>query len=182
MSDRPAIRTARLKLRALHVNDVPDIARLAGVREIADTMISVPHPITVEDAEGWIAHQAGEPEARATVPFGIELRRTGELIGMVELRDIDRKHMQAELSFWIGVDWWNQGYAAEAARSALDYGFNQLRLNRIYAHHMIRNPASGRVLLKIGMKQEGLMRERVRKWDLFENVILYAILRCDSRG
>jgi ribosomal-protein-alanine N-acetyltransferase len=53
----------------------------------------------------------------------------------------------------------------------------QLGLNRIYAHHMVRNPASGRVLAKVGMKPEGLLRQRVRKWGVFEDVVLLALLR-----
>jgi RimJ/RimL family protein N-acetyltransferase len=61
----------------------------------------------------------------------------------------------------------------------LRFGFKELNLNRIYAHHMVRNPASGRVLAKTGMNREGLLRQRVRKWDVFEDVVLLACLRED---
>jgi ribosomal-protein-alanine N-acetyltransferase len=47
---------------------------------------------------------------------------------------------------------------------------------------MVRNPASGRVLAKIGMKQEGLLRQRVRKWGVFEDVVLMAVLRAEWAG
>jgi ribosomal-protein-alanine N-acetyltransferase len=102
------------------------------------------------------------------------------LIGCAGLRDIDLEHMQAELGFWIGVDWWGQGYAREAAAAVIQFGFEQLGLNRIYAHHMARNPAAGQVLLHTGMQREGLMRARVKKWGLYEDVVLYAILREDE--
>jgi [ribosomal protein S5]-alanine N-acetyltransferase len=59
------------------------------------------------------------------------------------------------------------------------YGFEHLNLNRIHAHHMVRNRASGRVLQKVGMKQEGVLRQRVRKWGVFEDVVALAILRED---
>jgi RimJ/RimL family protein N-acetyltransferase len=76
------------------------------------------------------------------------------------------------MGVWIGVDWWGRGYATEASQTVLQFGFEVLSLNRIYAHHMLRNPASGRVLEKIGMKQEGILRERVRKWGIFEDVAI----------
>ena len=61
----------------------------------------------------------------------------------------------------------------------MDHAFESLGLNRIHAHHMTRNPASGRVLQKIGMRREGLLRERIYKWDRFEDVAVYALLRSD---
>ena len=61
----------------------------------------------------------------------------------------------------------------------LRFGYESLDLNRVYAHHMVRNPASGKVLLKLGMRQEGLLRQRVRKWGRFEDVVAYAALRED---
>ena len=97
-------------------------------------------------------------------------------------RDIEPEHRQAELGFWIGRDWWGQGYAREAARAVLRFGFETLELNRISAHHLVRNPASGRVLLAIGMQREGVLRQRVRKWGKYEDVVLYAVLRADPDG
>jgi RimJ/RimL family protein N-acetyltransferase len=101
------------------------------------------------------------------------------LIGCASLRDIDREHLQAELGFWIGREWWGHGYATEAATAVIRFGFDTLGLNRICAHHMARNPAAGRVLLHVGMSREGLLRERVKKWGVYEDVAVYAILRED---
>src|SRR5262249_53345409 len=97
----------------------------------------------------------------------------------VGLRDIDTEHCQAEMGFWVGVEFWGKAYATEASAATLRFGFEQLNLNRIHAHHMVRNPASGRVLEKIGMKREGLLRQRVRKWGVFEDVVSLAILQED---
>jgi RimJ/RimL family protein N-acetyltransferase len=97
----------------------------------------------------------------------------------VGLREIDAEHSQAEMGFWIGVQSWGKGYATEAARRVVRYAFEELKLNRVYAHHMVRNPASGRVLEKVGLKREGLLRQRVRKWGVFEDVVLLAILHDD---
>lgn len=112
--------------------------------------------------------------------FAIRLLADGPLIGCVGLRDIDLEHQQAELGFWIGREWWGRGYAREAAAAMVQFGFDSLGLNRICAHHMVRNPAAGKVLQAVGMRQEGVLRQRVRKWGLYEDVVLYALLRDDQ--
>lgn len=176
---QPTLQTERLVLRPLTPDDAPVLARRAGRREIADTTISIPHPYSEQQAREWIAaHGELFTKGRGLV-FGMELKREATLAGSIGLREIDSEHSQAELGFWVAVEYWGQGYATEAARAVVNFGFDQLGLNRIYAHHMVRNPASGRVLTKIGMKQEGLLRQRVRKWGVFEDVVLLAALRCE---
>ncbi len=179
MTSQPSIKTARLLLRPWRTEDAAALQGLAGRREIADTMISVPHPFTREYAEKWIAGQA-EAHARGTaVHFAITLVTAGTLVGAIELRTIDTEHSHAEMSCWVGVEWWGQGYATEAALAVLRHAFEQLHLNRIAAYHMVRNPASGRALEKVGFKREGLLRQCVRKWGRFEDVVVMAIVRGD---
>jgi RimJ/RimL family protein N-acetyltransferase len=179
MIDQPILRTARLILRPWNPEDVAALQRLASRREIADTMISVPHPFTEQHAEKWIAGHAEAYARGNALHFAIILASTGSLVGAVELRAIDAEHSHAEMSCWIGVEWWGQGFATAAALAVLRHGFEQLNLNRIVAFHMVRNPASGRALEKIGMKREGLLRQCVRKWNRFEDVVLMAILHDD---
>ena len=177
MQEQPTLETERLVLRPLTAQDAPALQRLAGRREIADTTISIPHPYSEPQARQWIAGTADLFARGKAAAFGIQLKREGNLVGASGLRDVEAEHSQAELGFWVAVEWWGQGYATEAARAVVGFGFEQLGLNRIYAHHMVRNPASGRVLARIGMKQEGLLRQRVRKWEVFEDVVLMALLR-----
>ena len=68
---------------------------------------------------------------------------------------------------------------SEALSPVLRFGFEELALNRLYAYHMVRNPGSGKVLQKNGLVEEGILRQRVRKWGVFEDVKLWAILRRD---
>ena len=179
LSCAPSIRTARLRLGAFSLEDAASLQQLAGDRRIADTTVSIPHPYELDHALAWIAHQRRELVRGRTINFAIRLLSGAPLIGSAGLRDIDPAHRQAELGFWIGVDWWGRGYAKEAAKAVIGYGFETLGLNRICAHHMARNPAAGRVMLSLGMRQEGVMRERVRKWGVYEDVVLYAVLRED---
>jgi RimJ/RimL family protein N-acetyltransferase len=81
------------------------------------------------------------------------------------------------LGYWLGVQFWGHGYATEAANEMVRYGFDTLALHRIFASHFKHNPASGRILTKIGMKHEGCQREHLRKWDQFVDSELYGILR-----
>lgn len=182
MSGTPTLRTARLVLGGFNLRDAPDVQRLAGVREIADTTLAIPHPYELDHARTWIEQQQQESLSGPSLSFAVRLSAAGTLIGCVGLREIDPEHRQAELGFWIGRDWWGQGYAREAARAVIRFGFETLELNRICAHHMVRNPASGRVLLALGMQREGVLRQRVRKWGKYEDVALYAILRADLDG
>lgn len=179
MSATPTIRTARLLLGTFESEDAPDLQRMAGAREIADTTVSIPHPYGLDHALAWIGNQRRESVRGRATNFAVRLLSGSPLIGSASLRDIDPEHHQAELGFWIGHDWWGQGYASEAAAAVIRFGFETLGLNRICAHHMARNPAAGRVLLHVGMKQEGLLRERVTKWGVYEDVVVYAILRTD---
>ena len=175
----PTLRTARLVLGAFTPDDAPELQRLAGDREIADTTLAIPHPYEMDHALAWIDQQRREAVRGRATNFAVRLTSQGGLIGSIGLRDIDPEHLQAELGFWIGREWWGQGFAREAAVAVIRHGFEDLKLNRISAHHMIRNPAAGRVLQAAGMQREGLLRQRVRKWGVFEDVVVYAILRED---
>jgi len=176
VSATPTLRTARLILGPFEPNDAAELQRLAGAREIADTTVSIPHPYELDQAVAWIEQQRREAVRGRAISFAIRLLK-GTLIGSVGLRDIDLEHGQAELGFWIGREWWGNGYAREAASAVIRFGFESLGLNRICAHHMVRNPAAGRVLQSAGMQREGLLRQRVRKWGRYEDVVLYAVIR-----
>jgi RimJ/RimL family protein N-acetyltransferase len=175
----PTLRTARLVLDAFEPDDAAELQRLAGDREIADTTLAIPHPYELDHALAWIGNQRKETARGRAANFAIRLSAGSPIIGSVGLRDIDAEHLQAELGFWIGREWWGHGYAREAAAAVIRFGFETLGLNRICAHHMLRNPASGKVLQHVGMLREGVLRQRVRKWGIHEDVVLYAILRDD---
>lgn len=179
MTSTPTLRTPRLTLGAFTADDAPELQRLAGAREIADTTLAIPHPYELDHAMAWIGQQRREASRGRAINFAIRLRTGGALIGSVGLRDIDPEHLQAELGFWIGREWWGNGYAREAAAAVIDFGFDSIGLNRICAHHMERNPSAGKVLQGAGMLREGLLRQRVRKWGAYEDVVVYAILRED---
>ena len=175
---QPTLRTARLVLRPFRAGDAPDVERLAGAREVADTTLNIPHPYPPGDAARWIAGHAAAWTAGTGAPFAICRADDGALVGAIGLA-VTQQHRRAELGYWIGVPYWGRGYATEAGRAVLALAFERLGLHRVQAHHMTRNPASGRVMEKLGMRHEGLRRGAFRKGDRFEDVEEYAILAGD---
>lgn len=176
MTPCPTLETRRLLLRPFEIADATDVQRLAGARAIADTTLNVPHPYADGMAEHWIAtHEPGFAAGRLA-NFAVVLRGSGELVGAVGLV-IHKKFDRAELGYWIGVPYWDLGYCTEAGHALLAFGFGRLGLNRVHASHLARNPASGRVMEKLGMTREGIARQHVRKWDRHEDLVLYGVLR-----
>ena len=178
MRERPTLTTVRLVLRPLTMADAPDVQRLAGEREVAATTLRIPHPYEPGMAEQWIRTHQEAYERGELVNFAIVRRADNTLIGDIGLR-INQHHAHAELGYWIGIPFWSQGYCTEAARAVVQYGFEGLRLHRIHATHMTRNPASGRVMQKIGMTYEGCLRQHVQKWGVFEDLATYGILQSE---
>lgn len=174
----PEIYTPRLLLRPFRPGDAAVVTGLCADRDIAATTLHIPHPYRLEDAQEWISGRAESFAAGRTADFAVALRDGGPPVGAVGLR-LEPDHGRAELGFWIGKPYWNRGYATEAAGAAVSFGFRTLRLHRIHAHHMAENPASGEVLLKVGMRYEGHLRQHVLKWDRFEDILVYGILRTD---
>jgi [ribosomal protein S5]-alanine N-acetyltransferase len=168
----PTLETARLILRPYGEADIAELVPLVGAREVAATTGRIAHPYTEQHAKGFLV-LAQEPDK---IWLAITLRSDGRQIGGVGLR-VDREFQHAELGYWLGVRYWGQGYATEAAREMLRYGFEDLHLHRIFASHFKHNPVSGRILEKLGMHHEGCQREHFRKWDQFVDLELYGILR-----
>ena len=172
MIDPPTLETQRLTIRPYTQADIPELVRLVGSREVAATTLRIAHPYTERDARAFL-ELAEDPDK---LWLAITLRTDGTQIGGIGLR-LDHDQQHAELGYWLGVPYWGHGYATEAAREILRYGFEELGMHRIYASHFKHNPASGHVLKKIGMHYEGCQREHIRKWEKFVDSELNGILR-----
>lgn len=175
MKTIPTLVTERLILRPFTLEDAPTVRALAGEREIAE-MTTVPHPYEEGIAEEWISSHQGAFERGELVTWAIAHKEDGVLLGAISL-SIDKTNRLAELGYWVGKPYWGRGYCTEAAKEALRYAFEALSLNRVQARHMTKNPASGRVMQKIGMTYEGTLRQSVYRWGKFEDMAMYAILR-----
>lgn len=176
MPPLPTLTTPRLVLRPFHPADAAEVQRLANDREVSATTLRLPHPYPDGLAEAWIATH--EDDWRRGLAARFAITREGALAGAIGL-ELTPEHDQGELGYWLGRAHWGQGYATEAAQAVVAFGFRQLHLRRIQAHHFVRNPASGRVLLKAGLRSEGVRRGAFVKEGLAEDVVVYARLNDD---
>ena len=173
--DYPRMETQHLALRAVSREDAPVIRELAGNFEVVRNTLLMPHPYELQHAYKWIENNRRQFADGTSVVFGMEEQKSGEFCGAIGLT-IDSVHKHAELGYWIGVPYWGRGYATEAARAVVAYGFEELGLNRVYARHFRTNKASGRVLQKIGMRHEGVLRRHSFRFGEFHDVVLYGIV------
>ena len=177
MPEQAELCTARLLLRPFRAEDAPRVSALIDDADIARNTLTIPHPYPKGLAETWIAgHVDAWREARrgvwAVCPQG------GELVGAAGLH-FEPTHKRAELGYWIGRAHWGRGIATEAVRALVEHAFDGLGLERVFAHHFVWNPASGRVLEKAGLRREGLLREYVEKDGVAVENVLYGLSRRD---
>ena len=171
--------TERLVLRSFTLNDAQDVQKLAGERDIAATTSSLPHPYEDGMAEEWIrTHQSRLEDSKGVVWAITRKQNASEtstiLIGAINI-NVDKTEKIGELGYWIGKPYWNCGYCSEAAKVVLNYGLDVLKLKSIHAFYFSKNPASGRILQKIGMNFEQRFPNAVEKWGALEDIIKYNI-------
>jgi ribosomal-protein-alanine N-acetyltransferase len=175
---RPTLETRRLILRPFELSDALRVQLLAGDRAVAATTKNIPHPYEDGMAEKWIGSHQEHVEKDRLVTFAIVLKDGGELIGAIGLT-LNLAQERAELGYWIGKPYWGCGYCTEAGHAVLGYAFDTLCLHRVHAHHLSHNPASGRVMQKLGMRHEGRSCQHIKKWGEFVDVEAYGILRSE---
>ena len=175
----PVLETDRLTLRPLQMRDAQDMYAYASDPAVSRYVLWDAHR-SLRETRRYL--RAARRQYRKGLPgcYAIVLRSSGRMIGTIGFMWINCEHRSAEVGYSLSRDCWNQGYATEALRAVLRFGFNTLRLNRIEAQHELDNPASGRVMEKCGMRCEGTLRQRVFNKGRFSDVRLYAILRGDG--
>lgn len=174
MQQIPTLETERLVLRPLAPEDAAAVRALGGDRRVAETTL-LPHPFGEEEARRWVEGRLEWAARGKSRSFSVLLKEDGALVGHAGLL-LDWDNEKAGLHYWMGVPYWGRGYATEAARELVRHAFEDLGLGRVYAEHVARNPASGRVLQKVGMSYEGCRRRDFKKWDRFEDMALYGVL------
>jgi len=117
-------------------------------------------PFTFDDAER-VRELAGDRQVYATT------------------LTIPHPYQEGMAERWIGVPYWNHGYCTEAARALVAYGFESFKLQKFTSRHLADNPASGRVMEKIGMQKEGCQRAHFYKDGIAHDSVEYGLLRED---
>jgi ribosomal-protein-alanine N-acetyltransferase len=176
------LRTERLVLREFRESDFDDVQAYGGDPEV--TRFLQWGPNTSEETRkfliGAIAQQADWP--RFEFGFVLEHQASGRAIGSASLRLLDAANRTVELGYCLNRDFWGQGLVTEAARALGQASFGRLGLHRLVATCDSHNIGSYRVMEKLGMRREGVLRQDRQIKGAWRDTLIYAILAEEWRA
>lgn len=175
------IETERLVLRLIKAGDAPDIFEFTSDAEVEKLtgMFTLHH--TCKETQAFIQSCLDEYKQGLTIPWAIVYKPNNKVIGTLFISSYNPKHGNAEIEYGFSRNYWGQGFATEATQAVIAFGFNILKLHRMYATFDPRNLASGRVLEKSGFQYEGLMRDYYFLRNEFCDRVLCAVINPDKK-
>jgi RimJ/RimL family protein N-acetyltransferase len=147
------IRTPRLTLRPFNEGDIDAMSAFLNDWEVAQWLAIPPFPYRRADARFYVDHVRANHEAGQATEFAIALTDGDGVVGAVGLRS--KSAADAAIGYWLGQPHWGHGYALEAVRAVVAYGFGSLGLERLEAETDPENERSARVLAKVGFRPIG---------------------------
>jgi [ribosomal protein S5]-alanine N-acetyltransferase len=165
-------------LRKIRLTDAPDIFAYASDPAVARYTTWPPHP-TVAATEAFVREVLQRYAQGLVGPWGIVHRDDGRLIGSCGFAYVMAWHGRAEIAYALSRPYWGQGLMPEAVRAVFAFGFDTLHLNRIEARCELENVASERVMQKVGMQFEGVLRQHTQVMGSYRDLKLYSKLRSE---
>ncbi|PFA62821.1 GNAT family N-acetyltransferase [Bacillus sp. AFS015802] len=177
-SGTPFLETDRLTIRRLCMDDTQRaFDHWLSDERISDHRVSAANKSVAETTMRMEKIVRGY-DSKEFCYWGIELKDGGKLIGEIDLYDFHPSTGNCEVSYTIGYDWWNMGYGTEALKAVVEFAFIHMKVHKISAAHNTDNPASGRIMEKAGMKQEGVIRHMIRNAkNQYKDCAVYGLLR-----
>jgi len=159
-------------LRPFRKGDARAITENINNKKIYRNTLHIPYPYTLKDANEWLAKTLKEAKKKkpSKVNFAIDIN--GEVIGSVSLEKIEGH--KSEIGYWLAEKFWGRGITTEAVKMVTKFGFNRLRLKRIYAKVFPFNKTSMQILRRNGYKFEGIIRKNTKKDNKFFDDYLFA--------
>lgn len=171
------LETDRLLLRPITADDAEDIVAHIGDYQIIERLAVVPYPYTHQHAQEFLSGAVERWQTGSELTFACIRKSDGQFMGLFSGR-YEVEHRRMMFGYWLGRTFWNQGYITEAGRRIVDWSFERdPALVRIYAFHFGDNPASGRVMQKLGMTYEGTLRRHFLRMDDLKDCVYYGLLR-----
>lgn len=174
----PNLETERLILRKLTPQDDKSIFEYASDNEVPKYMTWNPHK-TIEDARGFINFTLNRYEKDEAGEWGIVLKESNKLIGAIGFPKCDKRNMSAEIGYVISRLYWGSGIMPEAVNGIFKFAFEEMGLKKIECCHFLPNEKSGRVMQKVGMSFDGIVREKFYIKGQYRDVKQYSILKSD---
>ena len=173
----PMIETKRLFLRKMEMSDANRMFDyIFSDNRVMDNLIKGPHK-SISETIQRLTEITNQYKSEKFCYWGIVLKESGKLIGTIDLYNINEDTENCEVGYDIGFNWWNQGYGTEALQAVVEFAFRFMNIHKISATHGLDNPASGKIMLKVGMKREGIIRHMVRKNKQYKDCGIYGILQ-----
>ncbi len=171
----PILKTKRLILRRQRMSDAKVMPPIFNEKTLSK-FTRIPYPYKLKNAKEFLK-DATKKFGKTEYGFFITLKETKEIIGSTAIMRINKINNRAEVGYFIAKPYRKKGYATEACKAVLDFGFNKLKLHRININHLKGNKASQAVIKKMGAKYEGTEREGFLPADgKYKDHLLYAIL------
>lgn len=174
----PELESERLKYRQVTSEDVENIFKIYSDPEVAK--YDWYKPIATEDEALSIINRYGkEFQNKEELTWGVARKYDNKIIGYCCLGSFNDDSRRSEIGYGFNRDEWNKGYATEAIKVLVKFGFDIMNFNRIEATVTLGNDASVKALKKANFLQEGIVRERTIMKGKFEDDVILAIIRKD---
>jgi [ribosomal protein S5]-alanine N-acetyltransferase len=168
------LKSKRLILRPPKLSDASILEKYINDRLVSRYLTNVPFPYPKGGMRKWIKQALKELKIKKSIHFIIIFNN--EPVGSIGFNKIDFKHKKAGVGYWLAMKYWGQGVMSEAFKLILNFGFNQLKLNRIWSAHFKENNRSKMVQEKGGLKLEGIFRQDIFKDKKYHDIVRRAIL------
>ncbi len=177
----PVIDTRRLYLRKLNRSDSADMYEYSCREDVTRYLLWSPHP-SESYTHKYLTYLQSRYRTGDFYDWAVVIRDTDKMIGTCGFTRLNIESNSAEIGYVLNPEFWGQGYAPEAVRAVMKFGFGELRLNRIEAKYMVGNERSVRVMEKVGMTYEGVNRESLHVKGRYVSVGICSILRSEYYG
>lgn len=172
----PTIETERLLLRKITLNDANDMFEYASNPEVSQYTMWSTHT-SIEDTKYFLQSLTKMYKRRELVDWGIVHKAEKKFIGTCGFVEWSMTHSRAEIGYALSRRYWGEGYMSEAVNAVIEFGFREMSLNRIMGRCEVHNIASARVMEKVGMQREGILRQHLFVKDRYWDLKIYSILR-----
>lgn len=156
----PTLQTGRLILERIVPRDAAEMYAYAKSENVTRYLLWEPHK-SLHHTKRYIELLQEKYESGEFFDWGVHLKESGQFIGTCGFAAIHETERSAEIGYVLSERHWGKGYASEAARRVMEYGFRELLLSKIYARYMYGNDASAAVMAKCGMRDLGFLPEQL---------------------
>lgn len=174
--DLPSLETERLNLRKFTIDDASDMFDYSSEPDVSRYVPWETHK-SIKDTTDFLEYILNQYNSGKLAPWAIEYKQNNKVIGTIDFVAWSTSHYRAEIGFILSKDYWGKGLIVEAATKVIGFGFDNMELNKIEAPCMVENVQSQRVLQKLGMRLEGISKEKYFIKEKFRDMATYSILK-----